>query len=340
MKTLRRVFVAQALLASLAVPLVSWAAGAMPDYKIAGPIKSHNLEVFIIHGSDTAKSQNIQTMAEAMKANSFKVFETGNVNELACQNLSSLPVFIQSGDIVKGGRQDRTMQYDLLVPPHSKKMPLSSFCVESGRWQKRGSESDSLFSSSMKSLPGRELKLAAKYSADQGAVWASVSKSQGQLRKASMRVTENASPTSLQMTMENGDIEKTAATYTNDLKTLASKDKDAIGYAFSIDGKLNSADVYASHDLFVKLWPKLLEATAVEAVSAGPTAAAAPNSPKPKPVGVDDVKGFLSASEGAKPALKRISAETSQETRDSAKAVYFETKTNDNNWLHKNYIMK
>ncbi|MBI2810880.1 MAG: hypothetical protein HYX67_08645 [Candidatus Melainabacteria bacterium] len=338
MKTLRGVFLAQALLASLAVPLVSWAAGTMPDYKIAGPVKSHNLEVFIIHGSDTAKGQNIQTLAEAMKAKTFKVFETGNVNELACQNLSSLPVFIQSGDIVKGGRQDRTMQYDLLVPPNSKKMPLSSFCVESGRWQKRGSESDSLFSSSMKSLPGKELKLAAKYTADQGAVWASVSKSQGQLSKAARRITENASPTSLQMTMENGELEKSAATYTNDLKGLASKDKDAIGYAFSIDGKLNSADVYASHDLFVKLWPKLLEATAVEAVSGNSTAS--PNSPKPKPIGVDDVKGFLSSSESAKPALKRISAETSQETRDSAKAVYFETKTNDNSWLHKNYIMK
>ncbi len=339
MKTLRGLFVAQTLLASLAVPLVSWGAATMPDYKIASPVKSHNLEVFIIHGSDTAKGQNIQTLAEAMKAKTFKVFETGDVNELACQNLSSLPVFIQSGDIVKGGRQDRTMQYDLLVPPHSKRMPLSSFCVESGRWQKRGAESDTLFSSSMKSLPGKELKLAAKYSANQGAVWESVSKSQGQLRRAARRITENASPTSLQMTMENGDLEKSAATYTNDLKSLASKDKDAIGYAFSIDGKLNSADVYASHDLFVKLWPKLLEATAVEAVSGNPTTPS-PNAPKAKPVAVDDVKGFLSSSESAKPALKRISAETSQETRDSAKAVYFETKTNDNSWLHKNYIMK
>ncbi len=126
------------------------------------------------------------------------------------------------------------MQYDLLVPPKSKKMPLSSFCVESGRWQKRGLESDAVFSSSMKSLPGKELKLAAKYTADQGAVWASVSRSQGMLAKASMRVTENASPTSLQMSMENGQLEKTTTTYTNDLKSLAAKDKDAIVTHFQL----------------------------------------------------------------------------------------------------------
>lgn len=338
MKTRYGVFVALTLLASLTVPCVSWATATMPDYKIAGPIKSHNLEVFIIHGSDSVHGQNIQTLSEAMKAKTLKVFETGDVNELACQNLSSLPVFIQSGDIVKGGRQDRTMQYDLLVPPHSKKMPLSSFCVESGRWHKRGAESDAVFSSSMKSLPGKELKLAAKYTADQGAVWASVSKSQGSLSRQARRVTDNASPTSLQMSLEDKDLAKTATTYTNDLKTLASKDKDAIGYAFSIDGKLNSADVYASHDLFVKLWPKLLEATAVEAVSNISTAGK--NAATPKSLAVADVRSFLQTTEKAKPAMKKVSDETSQETRDSAKAVYFETRSNGSGWLHKNYIMK
>ncbi|MBS1957462.1 MAG: hypothetical protein JST89_24965 [Cyanobacteria bacterium SZAS-4] len=338
MNTRYGVFVALTLLASLTAPCASWATATLPDYKIDGPVKSRNLEVFIIHGSDSVRGQNIQTLSEAMKAKTLKVFETGNVNELACQNLSNLPVFIQSGDIVKGGRQDRTMQYDLLVPPHSKKMPLSSFCVESGRWQKRGAESDAVFSSSMKALPGKELKLAAKYTAEQGAVWASVSKSQRQLSRQAKQIRENASPTSLQMSLEDKDLAKTATTYTNDLKTLASKDKDAIGYAFSIDGKLNSADVYASHDLFVKLWPKLLEATAVEAVSNISTADK--GAPTPKPVAVDDVKNFLSSSEQGKSALKKVSSETSQETRDSAKTVYFESRSDGSGWLHKNYIMK
>ena len=35
----------------------------------------------------------------------------------------------------------------------------------------------------------------------------------------------------------------------------------------AVNGKMNSGDMYASHDLFLKLWPKLIQASAVEAVA-------------------------------------------------------------------------
>ena len=322
----------------------------MPDYKIAGPFKSHNLEVFIIHGADSMKGEQFITLAEAMQQKALKVFETGEVNELACQNFSSRPVFIQSGDIVKGGRQDRTMQYDLIVPPNSKRMPLSSFCVEHGRWQQRGAESAATFSSSAKSISGKELKLAAKYKADQGAVWDSVSVHQSRLAMAVPPAPPalvasggygggDASPTSLQLTVENKELEKSTGDYAKDLQALAGRDKDAIGYAFSIDGKLNSADVYASHGLFVKLWPKLLESTAVEAVAQKPSAGRA-NAASPKPAQKEDVRNLLTSGDKGKSTLKKVSDGTNQVTRDSANAVYFETQTKDNAWLHRNYITK
>jgi hypothetical protein len=318
----------------------------MPDYKITGPVKSHNLEVFIIHGADSMKGQQFLTLAEAMQQKTLKVFETGDVNELACQNFSSRPVFIQSGDIVKGGRQDRTMQYDLIVPPNSKRMPLSAFCVESGRWQKRGAESADTFSSAGKSISGKELKLAAKYKANQSEVWDNVSRSQSRLamavpvaRAASPVSAGYASPTSLQLTMENKELEKTSNSYAKDLQALAGRDKDAIGYAFSIDGKLNSADVYASHDLFVKLWPKLLESTSVEAIAQKPSKGPA-SATSSKPAQSEDVRSLLTSSEEGKASVKKVSDGTNQVTRDSAKAVYFETQTKDNSWLHRNYITK
>ncbi|MFX5484718.1 DUF6569 family protein, partial [Acinetobacter baumannii] len=55
----------------------------------------------------------------------------------------------------------------------------------------------------------------------------------------------------------------------NELQKVGDKDSDVVGYAFAINGKVNSADVYASHDLFKKLWPKLLNSSAVEAVAEG-----------------------------------------------------------------------
>ena len=40
---------------------------------------------------------------------------------------ADVDVYIQSGDIVKGGRQDRTIAMDFVVPPKSGVIPISAF---------------------------------------------------------------------------------------------------------------------------------------------------------------------------------------------------------------------
>ena len=47
---------------------------------------------------------------------------------------------MQSGDIVKGGQQDRVLTVSLMLPPKSGRIPIASFCVEQGRWPARGKE--------------------------------------------------------------------------------------------------------------------------------------------------------------------------------------------------------
>lgn len=327
------------LLFALVLPWSSFAATSNPNYKISGPYNSRNLQVFLIKGSDTMKGQEFLTLSEALAKKELKVFETGSVNELAVQNFSKQPVFIQSGDIVKGGQQDRTMQYDIIVPPNSKRMPISSFCVENGRWTGRGSEPTDHFSSS-NSMGSMDLKMAARYDGDQGKVWSKVAEVQGKLAaKTKASVVASASPTSYQLTLENKDVEKAKGEYAKQLSDLAAKNPDAIGYAFAIDGKLKNADIYASHNLFVKLWPKLLQATAVEAVAAPKPAPTAAPAPAPK---VADVDSFLHSTAHAKPAQKQVSDDTNQVTRDSSKAVYFETQASKqgNAWLHRNYMTK
>ena len=90
------------------------------------------------------------------------VHETGQVNELAVENVSAdADVFIQSGDIVKGGRQDRMIAQDFVVPARSGKMPIASFCVEQGRWSRRGSEQSHAFAASSDQVAGKALKMAA-----------------------------------------------------------------------------------------------------------------------------------------------------------------------------------
>ena len=53
------------------------------------------------------------------------------MNELAVENNSADTVFIQVGDIVRGGNQDR-MITNFILSPHSGKLPIDAFCVEHG----------------------------------------------------------------------------------------------------------------------------------------------------------------------------------------------------------------
>ena len=63
----------------------------------------------------------------------------------------------------------------------SGKLPIEAFCVEHGRWQKRGGESATAFSGSTKALSSKSLKYAAKVEKSQARVWDKVAKEQKKL---------------------------------------------------------------------------------------------------------------------------------------------------------------
>ena len=129
-----------------------------PFSKISGPITRSNLSVFLLHGKDTLPNgSKLLTLEEALDQKKLIVHETSDVNELAIENVSTdTDVFVQSGDIVKGGRQDRVIACDMIVPPKSGKLPIGSFCCESGRWQQRGNENAAQFGESKKQVANKD----------------------------------------------------------------------------------------------------------------------------------------------------------------------------------------
>ena len=136
-------------------------ASAAETQQVSGPVVYQNLAVYFIHGA-SAKGPVPLTLDEALSNGSVKVAETGEVNELKIENTGGEPVFIQSGDIVKGGRQDRTLTTSLILPPHSGEISIASFCVEHGRWSQRGTEDAATFASAAEAIPSREIKRAMK----------------------------------------------------------------------------------------------------------------------------------------------------------------------------------
>lgn len=308
---------------------------AASDYRLSGPYTHKNLTIFLIHGKSVVVKKKFITLQEALQQKKVIVYETKNVNELAIENISNEDVYVQSGDIVKGGQQDRAIAVDLIVPPKSGRMPIGAFCVEQGRWSKRGTERTEVFSSSADSISTKDLKLAAKSAKSQGAVWQNVSAAQEKLsRGVGERVSSPSSESSLQLTIENVKVKATADSYVNALSGITAGKTDVIGYVFAINGKVNSADVYGSSELFRKLFPKLLKANAIEAI-------AELQKESFKPAAADHAKVFLRDAEAARATEKDVSRRVKLVTREDDKNVLFETVDGaEGAWVHRNYIRK
>lgn len=306
-------------------------------YRLSGPYSHKNLSIFLVHGTQVDADKTLLTLQEALAEKKVMVYETKNVNELTIENLSDVDVYVQSGDIVKGGEQDRMISVDFIVPPKSGRMPIAAFCVESGRWSKRGNEAAANFSSSENVVATKDLKLAAKSANSQQAVWVNVTAAQEKLSKnVGEVVNSSTSRSSLQLGLENAKVKQSADDYTKALNDIVKNKADVIGYVFAINGQVNSADVYSSNHLFTKLWPKLLTASAIEAI------AELQKDAKPEPVTADMVNGFLTEAEKAEGSEKEVTNRVKLLTREDEKSVFFETRDRHRKdaWIHRNYIKK
>jgi len=329
--------------------LVAGAAAAAPGAtaRVSGPVIHGNLSVYFIHGSSQAGPVPL-TLGEALAKGVVQVRETSNVNSLEIENLGDDQVFVQAGDIVKGGKQDRTLMVSLLLPPKSGAIPIASFCVEHGRWSPRGVEDAGKFSASTASVPSREMKLAmqapmpakagphvasaAPMSERQQKVWDGVQATQHRLASGiggDVRAPQSAS--SLQLALENEKLANTRKEYVDAL-SAAAKDDDIVGYVFAINGTINSGDVYSSNALFKKMWPKLLAASAVEAIGHRGEKESAPPTSK-------DVLAFLAKADGGAPQTTPLNFGVARVTHESPAAYMFET-VKDEAWVHRNYVMR
>lgn len=365
MRVITYVAGAVAAFAVAAEPLAAADAGA----RVSGPHVYKNLAVYFIHGANVPGAVPL-TLQEALTKKTVRVIETQNVNELKIENTGTEEIFIQSGDIVKGGQQDRVLTVSMLLPSKSGQVPIASFCVEQGRWTARGKEDVKHFASAAEALPSREAKLAINMPkastpppADTGStagpqqpqrhgnrvqlgrgddtskrqqeVWAEVAKTQDKLSGSlKAKVAAPQSATSLQLALENDRVKTARAEYTSVLKPKGEAESDIVGYVFAVNGKLNSADLYPSNGLFKKMWEKLLTASATEAIGEAEKTAAG------ELPSVDAVKTFLATAEAGKGEEREIANLMKQEVRNADSALYVEAKRRDGGWVHRNYLAK
>ncbi len=304
------------------------------------PETEQNLSLFILTGKEKVIGKSYNILSEAMEQKQVTVKETGSVNKLAIDNNSSDYIFIHSGDIVKGGKQDRTISYDVIIEPNAKNVPLESFCVEQSRWQKRGNETVSSFSENTKMLSSRDLKLAAKHEKNQSKVWSKVSEQKTHLseklsaRKGySVDVSDNESDSSLQLTLESKELQKDKDTIYKKFESLIDT-PNAIGYGYTINGEIYGVEVYNNKQLFRDLWDKILESVIVEAISKEGEEVVQEKTQK-------DILAYMKAVKvNDKKTDKKLNTITNLKTIENKNGnIVFSTEDlNKKKWVHKSYM--
>jgi len=196
-------------------------------------------------------------------------------------NNSKRPLLLLAGEIVTGGKQDRVIGKDRIVPPESDPVDLSVFCVEPGRWVPTSGKYD--FSAGRGGVAGglvaapsvRGSAMAAK---NQQQVWDNVEKSKQAMAAAPMvtvdtnSAAEVSSTSSYARVMENKDVQKqvdsVAAPIERNYESVIHqlRDKNAVGVVVAVNGEIVWADIFASTQLLQKYWPKLVRSYATEAV--------------------------------------------------------------------------
>jgi ARG and Rhodanese-Phosphatase-superfamily-associated Protein domain len=307
--------------------------------KIIPSEKHENLEIYLLEGDDRIDTSSVLTLDEALeKKGVVRVKETQEVNELTVSNKhTKSTVFIMAGDIVKGGQQDRTLGTDLPLAAKSREIPVTAFCVEQGRWSARKGESVQEFGSSKNAIVGKEGKLAVRSRKDQSAVWESVAKSQSKLNaNLSTSVSAPVSPSSLQLALENPKVQSSTKEYTAAFRDMAEKHPKSIGFVAVINGEINNGEIFAGHDLFRRVWPKLLDACATEAISEKDQKRSG------KEVTAETVNEFLAKAEDAKATSEKIHGTLANVFAETGQTALFQTvdKARNDLWLRRSIIKK
>jgi hypothetical protein len=284
---------------------------ATSGYKVLEPIRHGSLTVFPVVAYKSYPTSEFLTLDEGLRSGEVEVTEYGNVrglvrrrplpavqvqsaevNRLVLINNSKRPLLLLAGEIVTGGKQDRVIGKDRIVPAESDPVDLSVFCVEPGRW----TASSDHFATSGATYAGNvggpmhgavagavmaqpSVRAKAMGDKDQSQVWAEVRKQQQAMTTVEVSgeaptssTQEIQSTTSYARVMENKDVKEKvdaiAAPIEHNYESLIKqlRDRKAVGVVVAVNARIIWADLFASTELLEKYWPKLVRSYASEAV--------------------------------------------------------------------------
>lgn len=281
-------------------------------WRLLNPITYENISVFPVVASYTADTSHFLTLEEGLASGEVFISEQGatglvrnrgrearpeyssgaSVNQLVLINRSKRPLLLLAGELVSGGKQDRIIGKDRIVPVGAEPLPLDVFCVEHGRWS-----SGANFSAA-RTIVHPSVREQAALKQDQTEVWNAVragTTSNADAYSYSTRGGAAATPPPAPRVSADSlsvAVAKEAPTESYDKlynksksiggsvdsfvdeihrrfarETSGLKGEHVVGVVIAYGGEVAWSDIFASDDLFAKYWPKLLRSYAVEALA-------------------------------------------------------------------------
>jgi ARG/rhodanese/phosphatase superfamily protein len=224
-----------------------------------GQSASHGaLQIFWLHATEPSPPLDVTTLDEARLAGSLLITERAqaSVPELVVENRGKSFVLLLAGEILVGGKQNRVLREDILLPPLSGPRPIGVYCVEQGRWNEGRKDFES-----KGSVAQPRLRQQLLGQAHQTRIWDTVA-------KATREANPSAPPSptgSYQAIYDDREVQKHLKDVEQALSKAVAGTARAHGAAVFAGGALSGLDIFHDPGLFAREWLKLLRAHAVEA---------------------------------------------------------------------------
>lgn len=269
------------------------------DWRLLGPVTYENMTLFPVVASTEADTSAFVTLDEGLASGEVVVREQGSdgmarsrdgrvisdyssgasVNQLVLVNRGKRPVLLLAGELVSGGKQDRIIGKDRIVPVGAEPLPLDVFCVEHGRWS-----SGANFAGA-KTIVHPSVREQAAVAQDQGRVWNAVrggttAKPVPAAPPAALSsdalaetVASEAPTQSYARIYDSKRVSGSADNLVEEIQHRFAKETSGlkgghlVGVIVAYGGDVAWSDIFASSELFQHYWPKLLRSYAIEALA-------------------------------------------------------------------------
>jgi hypothetical protein len=256
------------------------------DWRLLDPVTYENISVFPVVSSYSPDTSPFLTLEEGLATGDVAVRELGSesmvrgrdgrpvylpqpttsasVNQLVLINRSKRPLLLLAGELVSGGKQDRVIGKDRIVPAGAPPLPLDVFCVEHGRWT-----GSSQFAAA-KTIVHPSVRESAAIDQAQTKVWDSVRNGTNLKARA---IAGNGRTEAYEKIYESRAVGVSIDDFVDELQrrftnaTSGLKVEHVVGVVVAYGGEVAWSDIFASGDLFDHYWRKLLRSYAVEALT-------------------------------------------------------------------------